>query len=472
MGAYGGNYEGNVLPVNRTDNGQLAGFGRAVRYGFPYRINVYGDSTGNDSTDWPRRMVTMSGGLGSLWPAVNFTHLAWDDTAQGYVTYSQQQVGSAGVPYLTVTGSTVQAVTTPHTSAMNVTDLEFECLVYVNDWTESGEHVIAACFGSAGNRVFRVYVSSGTLFSEWSTDGTTQVSHNMGTSVALGLSAGWYWLKYTLDVNNGASGYTSTLAYRAGTTYGSYTTLATTTGGATTSLYASGTAPLCFGCRAASTSSISAGLTGRLAVFMLKSGIGGSIISGWSAGLVVSGASDSVGIMAETWTQRSSIGGTQTALTKTGGSEVLTLNGSVAGSVTSYADDNTRFPKMTPGPSDLAVYNYGHNESTNETTFAAAAATFLSRVRTTSPNTAIMVSIQNPQLTGATNPGLHARRCQGLRQLAAIQRYAYVDAYKTFVDYGDYATDLMTGGGDYVHPNATGYDTWAMAAVRSFAGWQ
>lgn len=477
MPAYGGSYEGNGSPTNETDNAQLAGFGRAVRYGFPYRINVYGDSTGNDSTDWPRRMVTMAGGLGSLYPEVNFTHLAWSDAAQGYTSFEQQQIGSAGVPYVTLDGfAQTDCITTPHAAAMNTTDIELEFGYRPVTVTADGnEHVICSRFNAGGTRAFRLYISStATFVFEWSVDGTALTSYNMGSISSLGFAAGvWRNWKLTFDADNGSGGYTITL-YRQTTTgaayTGSYTSAATTTGGSTTSVFA-GTIPFLIGARGSESAPINS-LEGDVSFLAYKSGIGGSIVLGFSAGRLVSGETSCVGWTGETWTLRSGAGGTATAHTKTGGVEVLTLNGSVAGQTISYADDDTRFPKMTPSPSDLAIVNFGHNETTTETTWPAAMATFLSRARTTSPNTAIMLSIQNPQLTGATNPQLHARRCQGLRQLAAIQRYAYVDAYKTFVDYGDYATDLMVGGGDYVHPNTSGYDVWAMAAVRSFAGWQ
>lgn len=461
-------YRGDRARWRRVDLGpgdaQMLGPTRALALGLPLTVNVYGDSTGNDAIDWPRRMVTMNGGLASRNPAHSFRHLLWSDAAQGYTAMEQQQIGAAGHGYIANNDAAGDAFTTPRIAAYNTTDVHVEVLVYLDAITSSHEQNIAAMFGSAGQRGWRLYLSAaGGLSADWSTDGTALSTAHTVTSGVHGLQAGaWHWLKWTLDVDNGAGGYVSTIS--KATAYGSWTQIGQVTGGSTTSVFAT-TNPLGFGCRGDGTGpGTSNRVDGRLGALLLRSSIDGPIIAGVTLGQMPDNSTTITGLRGETWTTNTA--GVAAIRTKGGSPEVLTFNGSHPGSVLSYADDNTRFPKMTPVASDLTIVNYGHNESTEGPSWATAIDTFLGRVRTTSPMSAVMLSIQNPQRTSATNPYRHARRCQALRNYAAIKGLASVDAWQAFTDVVTWPVDLMT---DDVHPNATGYDLWAALAAERFA---
>ncbi|HEY5836794.1 hypothetical protein [Streptomyces sp.] len=180
-------------------------------------------------------------------------------------------------------------VSTPDAAALDITgDIDVRIDAQLDNWitlTDTDTTELAGKYTVTGNqRSWRLVVNTttgGPTFS-WSTDGTLANTVDVAAAAALPVPGhGRLAIRATLDVDNGAGGYTCTL-YTAPTIAGPWTQLhqtVTTTGGAT-SIYNS-TAPLELGNLA---SVIHAGTffepaQGRVYAFEVRSGIGGTVVA-------------------------------------------------------------------------------------------------------------------------------------------------------------------------------------------------
>lgn len=100
-------------------------------------------------------------------------------------------------------------LSTPDTVAVSITgDLDVRALAAADDWTPAAERILASKWGAAGQRSWRLALTTaGTLRLDWSADGTATLSAT--STVATGLvDTAVSWVRATIDVNNGAAGRT------------------------------------------------------------------------------------------------------------------------------------------------------------------------------------------------------------------------------------------------------------------------
>lgn len=103
---------------------------------------------------------------------------------------------------------------TPDSIPVSITgDIEIIVRIKLNDWTPSITQVYIGKYGAAGQRSYRIYVSSasGALIFSWSADGTTE--QTLGVSQPSFVDGTTYWIRMTMDVDNGAGGKTVTFYY-------------------------------------------------------------------------------------------------------------------------------------------------------------------------------------------------------------------------------------------------------------------
>lgn len=181
--------------------------------------------------------------------------------------------------YLTLNGTATSYLATPDASALDITgDIDIAVRCSLNDWTPAAAQTLISksVFGSTA---FSFYVvASGALELATSANGSTLLT---ATSAIPAFTNGVsYWVRVTLDVNNGAGGRTYAF-YTAPDSYdepASWTLLSTTTVAGTTSIFnttmevevgASG-----FG---------SFGSSGRFRRAILKNGIDGTTVADFDA---------------------------------------------------------------------------------------------------------------------------------------------------------------------------------------------
>ena len=170
-------------------------------------------------------------------------------------------------------------------SAFQVTgDLEIVVRVNLTDWTPATENMLVSRWDSpSSQRCFILRIStSGIPYLTWSADGTTGLSAipSGGPAFVDGIT---YWLKATLDVDNGAAGRTARFYYAAdsATEPTSWTQWGTdVTAAGVTSLYASSSAALEVG---SFNNGFSGMLTGNAYRAIVRRGIGGTTVADWAA---------------------------------------------------------------------------------------------------------------------------------------------------------------------------------------------
>jgi len=159
---------------------------------------------------------------------------------------------SGTAPHLYLPGINLNAATTPDAAVLDITgDIDLRCKVSLDDWTPSTLGVLISKYGAAGNRSYQFYVNTtGTLEIAWTADGTTALT-STSTVAPTVVDGATLWVRATLDVNNGASGNTTTFFTSTdGTTWTQLGTTVVKSG--TTSIY-SGTAQLAVGANSQST---------------------------------------------------------------------------------------------------------------------------------------------------------------------------------------------------------------------------
>jgi hypothetical protein len=149
---------------------------------------------------------------------------------------------------LKLPGTSGNYASAPDSAAVSVTgDIDVWCRVALTDWTPGTQQSLVAHYNSAAQRGYLLSVNTdGTLIGTWSTAGTAGLTAT--STVATGAADGSIlWVRWTMDVDNGASGrthkfYTSTLTSPT-TSSSDWTQLGTTvTQGTVTSIFNSNAA--------------------------------------------------------------------------------------------------------------------------------------------------------------------------------------------------------------------------------------
>ncbi|MFZ9922747.1 MAG: hypothetical protein ACO3E4_07540, partial [Candidatus Nanopelagicaceae bacterium] len=113
-----------------------------------------------------------------------------------------------GTNYVYLPGVASNLMTVPNSAALNITgDIDLRAYIAPDSWTPAAQQTIIAKYTTAGNnRSFMLRLNTnGTLNFIFSSDGIG--NSNQNSTVATGFSAGQaYWVRATLDVDNGASG--------------------------------------------------------------------------------------------------------------------------------------------------------------------------------------------------------------------------------------------------------------------------
>lgn len=179
--------------------------------------------------------------------------------------------------YVSLPGTAGNYLSTPDAAALDITgDLELVARVALTDWTPAAVQVVLAKWDASTNCSYALRVDvAGTLALTWTTTGAVGATITKTSTVALGVADNRaYWIKATLDVNNGAAG-NDVKFYWADDQEDEpsvWTQLgATVTTAGVTSIY-SGSATLAIG-------AISSGsnlLTGRAYRAIVRNGIGGT----------------------------------------------------------------------------------------------------------------------------------------------------------------------------------------------------
>lgn len=199
--------------------------------------------------------------------------------------------------YLDLPGAATDVATTPDHSSLDIVgdiDLRAEATM---DWSSATNEVLIAKWGTAGQRSYVLFVTGTILRFQWSTNGTSGFFHANYLPPGFPRRGA---VRATLDVNNGAGGFTSVL-YWAPTMDGPWTSFSTYTDSGVTSIFSS-TAPLSLGLTGATSSLTLTPVHGRIHRAEVRSSIGGTAVASPDIRARTPGASSFTDSAGKLWT--------------------------------------------------------------------------------------------------------------------------------------------------------------------------
>lgn len=413
-------------------------------------VELIGDSTGDGLLvgtttkvdEWPQLFMKR---LAQDYPGYSLKEKRWNDANQGYDPAITWQTGTinggaarcavfAGAGEMTYSGAAITG------------DIDIRVKVAPSSWTAAG--TLAAKWESVGNQrswLLLLNANTGTLGFNWSTDGSTNVGQK-NSSVAVNTVTGVvngqpYWVRATLDVDNGATG--NDLKFYTSPDNVTWTQLGTTvTTASVTSIFGGSALYM----SAAFTSGITTPLTGSIYAVDVRAGLASQ--------------QSVVPPLMDDWEYASG----ETTVSFSGAPVLTFLNGSMSGQNVAYFDNSTRRPIMSqPHGQNVVLLNTSHNDGTQaRQTWLTNYAAWVGHVQTLVPYVPIVVIGQNPVGLGGTfaitQQGLELRAARGaiLQQWAASVAGVYAfDAWPALL-----ADDTV----DDLHPKTgagMGADKWA-----------
>lgn len=154
----------------------------------------------------------------------------------------------AADPYAYMPGIFANYLATPDASVLDVADLDVRMDITPDSWRSSTGQLLASRFDPEDDQQSWMFVrrSVGELRLLWSPDGTSTARLAVNSTAAVPADSGRLAVRVTLDVDNGAGGYTVTF-YTAPTIAGPWTVLGDPVVGAGTTGVHAGTAALMIG---------------------------------------------------------------------------------------------------------------------------------------------------------------------------------------------------------------------------------
>lgn len=210
--------------------------------------------------------------LAARWDVSNTGSLVLDSSNR--ISLISDTSGNSSVNTLHLPGVVGNYASTPDSAALDITgDIDLRAHVALNDWTPSAINgVVTKWTVGQASWQFRVN-TTGVLQLVWSVDGSAAIVTSSTVAPTVTDIAS-LWIRATLDVDNGAGGYTVTFFTGGSASTPSWVQLGSTVvGGSTTSIF-SGTTPIAIG-------SIDPGLSplsGRIYRAQIYSGINGTLV--------------------------------------------------------------------------------------------------------------------------------------------------------------------------------------------------
>jgi hypothetical protein len=250
---------------------------------------------------------------------------AQNGSASGADTNDALWLAAESSPYIYLPGANGNYLSIPDSSALDITgDLELRVWCALDDWTPAATQVLIAK-RETNQIAYQLAVNTtGNLVLLWSTAGATGISAT--STAAVGVADGTArWVRATLDVDNGASGYS--VQFFTGSDGTVWTQLGTTvTVAGVTSVFAS-TASVNIGGRNSGAAEPAAGKFYRA---QIRNGIGGTVVCDVNTSVLTSGG-------ATTFTEQSSNAATVTINRATSGRKSVAV---VGGSVWLFGTDD------------------------------------------------------------------------------------------------------------------------------------
>jgi len=443
----------NIADLKPYGNRFVRALGHRLLSGIePACLLLQGDSTSNDSDEW--FPLTMQW-LASKFPAYTVAERIWMDATQSYSEFTvPYQTGSAGEAYATIPASANHGLYAPNSTALQITgDIDIAIKLTMTNWSEETTRSLVSKLGDAPNRGWAfIMKTTRELGFWWSENGTDLIGPVYSTVAPTVVNGTPIWLRVTLDVDNGAGGYD--LKFYTSSNGNSWTQLGTTVvGGSTTSIHAN-TENLHLGNK---TMGASSPWEGKIYAARVKNSINGAVVASPSLGQAFPSGSTFTDAEGNTWTKNS------LTTVGNGSPEMLVLNASAPGQAIAYSTNATRFALQAAKEPQLTFINYSHNEGTT-VDYQSVYEGLCTQLLTKWPNVGVVCVTQNPEQAPAVNIVPHAQRNRRIATLAAKNNYGLIDAYRAFVETGNYSA--LVNASDGIHPTGAGSRFWKNVAIK------
>lgn len=405
-------------------------------------VQVIGDSTGNDATEWPYLLAET---LATRYPAWTVKHRLWADASQNFGAATVLQTGAAGARYLDCSTGThtrrMPAVSSPYISGV----LDVRVKVTMDDWTPTSTCTVVAKNGPTdGNRSWYATLHSGGYLQLVVAPLGTAASTVTKSAAAFNpawASGATKWLRWVYVPDNGAGGYNVEFYYSddgiTWTQLGAPVTTATPT-----VLFNNSAIGYEIGGQGGTISN-----TGmKVHEVEIRDGRDGPSV---------------VPALPDLWPPYNS-----TAARVVGAPVLTVVNASQPGANMAYWT-NGRLALATPDLGQVVTFvSDSHNEGLDfGPNFLAAFDTWRLAIEAATPGAPTVILTQNPETDGATWYREHAKRRLALVGYARQKTLGLVDTYQAFIDAG-WPGSLMA---DAVHPNAAGSVVWRDAVLAAMA---
>lgn len=399
---------------------------RELVAGLPCDIVLFGDSTGDEKSEWFYLLGQYLSG--SLAANHSVAYRLWSDANQQYSGAEYISTGPQGRRYIDAgAASTSHRIVLDSSDALNITgDLDIRLRVNLNGGSPSSQFALAAKYGAAGNRSWRIELTPGNLlWFEHSADGTTLINRNSGTAIPAERRNVDMWIRVLLDIDD-LEGYNVCRFFTSIDEQASWQELG---GGSklagATLVYASTTGLQLIGRGAASISNL--GKDFRFYELRMYGSLNGTDLRAWidcgsvpqRSTLTSAPYRDDMGNPGTITFQGSTIGGSP---------RLCMFNGSVGGQVVAYATDAARFAKLAAGGMQIAYINYSHNQ-TATTNFGTTYKTLTDLIQARNPEAAIVGVLQNRRYPPATGIPEHEIRLQSIARYCASARFDTLDFF-------------------------------------------
>ncbi|GAB2907161.1 hypothetical protein GCM10027047_01820 [Rhodococcus aerolatus] len=399
-------------------------------------IYVAGDSTGNESIEWPRLAL---GKLAAASPDAQVVYSVWDDTAQALSAATTVQAGTGGA------SSGVKASDNFNRSGDLKGSTSSGGAVWGGDANAAGDWTVG---GGVITRTSDTTLGKVTLDSGVPGDRTVAFGAGTISTAAQPATAINRLYVKNLDNSNTIYGYLN-VATTGAVTWGITRTIA---GTSTSVTGAANPIPANSGSQAWAPSIAVAGTT----VTFSLGNAGNSVLTMTmpQADADALSAATADGVSASPNAGGLTLGPLTVTVTGTSGPalSVTMYNGSVSGTTLDY--QSTRLAAQCPATPDLvmisSVHNYGAQTPTQ---YLAKLDAFLALVAATWPTAGVVVGSQNPEKAPGSNINAHLLRCLAIRGWAAKRGVAYLPVIEAFRARTDLGAGLVKSDG--IHPTTT-----------------
>ena len=154
----------------------------------------------SNHTSSSSQTVDNLGWTGSLLPTTLGSSTAADSNDPAFLDWT-------GTNYVYLPGVATSFLSVPNDSPVQITgDIDVRQWVALDDWTPSSENEVGSKTGGPGNRgwIFQV-TTTGALRITYSADGTTLLTRTSTATISAADGSN-LWVRFTLDVDNGAGG--------------------------------------------------------------------------------------------------------------------------------------------------------------------------------------------------------------------------------------------------------------------------